>query len=418
VFSLNSFAWLVGLFFLGLIPRVVIVAASPTGIEFWEYETLARNIADGQGYVIARFGHVARAFGDGNLYSFVAATVYVALGHNALVLVVVQAVLASLAAPVIFAIGEQTLGRPAAALGAALAALHPGLLAYTLKLHPLGLDVVLMSLLVLRIVNERGRMRDGLLVGFTLGMNLMSRPTFFVAGVAGLGVRWLRTRHHLAPTLLAVLVALLIAAPWVARNWAVLGRPLLISTSLEDVWKGNNPIASGSSFLPSGEEIFAAAPAELMARFLQADELELNELFGREITAFVTEHPVDFVALVARKFVYFWWLSPQAGMLYPPSWLAAYEVYAAIILGLAIVGATGIVRNGSAEERNLLAVLAAISLALAGVHALAYVEGRHRWGVEPLLLLLTARGILSSAAVVLNSWPADHVWFFRRARQK
>src|SRR5919197_546524 len=94
--------WLLGLFVLALTPRLVILAARPDALEFWEYETLARNIAGGQGYVIPRFGHLAVAFGDGNLYSFAAATLYFLSGHHPLILGIVQAVIAALAAPVIF----------------------------------------------------------------------------------------------------------------------------------------------------------------------------------------------------------------------------------------------------------------------------------------------------------------------------
>ena len=38
-----------------------------------------------------------------------------------------------------------------------------------------------------------------------------------------------------------------------------------------------------------------------------------------------------------------WWASPQTGLLYPPEWLEAYLVYAAVVLGLAAVGAVSIV---------------------------------------------------------------------------
>jgi hypothetical protein len=105
---------------------------------------------------------------------------------------------------------------------------------------------------------------------------------------------------------------------------------------------------------------------------------------------------VQFAGLFARKFVYFWWLPAQAGQLYPTGWLTAYEAYAIAMYAFATLGVIGILRQGNAEERNLLATLAAIGMAVALIHALAYVEGRHRWGVEPILLLVTARGILSS----------------------
>ena len=103
--------------------------------------------------------------------------------------------------------------------------------------------------------------------------------------------------------------------------------------------------------------------------------------------------------MTARKFAYFWSASPQVGLLYPPLWLAAYQGYALVIFGFAIVGVVSVVVRGTASERNLVGLLATVSLTLAMVHALAYVEGRHRWGIEPLLLLLTARGVF----VVANS---------------
>jgi dolichyl-phosphate-mannose-protein mannosyltransferase len=410
--------WLLGLFLLGLFPRLVLLALRPDRLETFEYEPLAQNIIGGQGYVISRFGHTSVAFGDGNLYSFLAASVYLVAGHQPLVLAVVQAVIASLAAPVIFAIGARVFGWQVAALGAVLAALHPGLLAYTWKLHPLGLDVLLLALTVLWILRMNDGVRSGLMAGLTLGVTLMTRPTFFVASVAALGFRWLRTRRQVAPTLAAIAIALMVALPWVARNFALLGRPVFISSSFEDVWKGNNPMASGSSYLPSGKDVFSTASPELQARFTQASELDLNDVFTQEVVAFVSQRPSDFLVLTARKFAYFWWASPQMGLLYPPMWLTAYQSYAVVIFGFAIVGVVTILRVGSSEERNLLRILAAISLTLAVIHALAYVEGRHRWGVEPLLLLLTARGIFVVAGGLRNAALTGQLRVFRRASER
>ncbi len=412
-----SRAWLVGLFALGLIPRLAMLAARPDRLESWEYETLATNIVGGYGYQIARFGHVSFAFGDGNLYSFLAASVYLVAGHQPMLLATVQAVIASLAGPVILAVGARAFGWPVAGLGAALATLHPGLLMYTFKLHPLGLDVLLMALMVFWLARVGNGPRTSVLAGLALGVGLMSRPTMFVAGAGSLGVRCLRSPRTLAPALAAIGVGVLVASPWVFRNWGVLGRPVFISTSLEDVWKGNNPMSSGSSYLPSGRDIFTAAPAQLLGQLQQANELELNDVFGQEVIAFVTQRPGDFIALSARKFVYFWSLSPQAGLLYPGSWLTAYGFYAGVILAFAAIGALTILHHGSPQERQLLGTLATISLVLALVHALSYVEGRHRWTVEPLLLLLTARGLFATAGSVWSPTLATHApmrWWRKR----
>jgi hypothetical protein len=415
---LPSRNWLLGLFVLGLIPRLVILAARGGNLDFLEYETLAQNIVAGHGYVISRFGNTTVAFGDGNLYSFVSASVYFVLGHQPIVLAVIQAVIASLAAPVIFAVGARAFARPVAGLGAAMAALHPGVLAYTTKLHPLGLDVLLLAMMLWWVGRAGKGMRNGLLAGLALGLGLMSRPTFFLAGLVAMAVRWRAARSSLKPLLAAIAVALVIAAPWVMRNWVLLGRPVFVSTSLEDVWKGNNPLASGSSYLPSGQDIFSAASPELQARFRNASELGLNDVFAQQVQDFVVHQPGQFAGLVARKFVYFWWLSPQAGMLYPAAWLTAYETYATVILAFAAAGVVAILRGGSPGERNLLGMLAATSLTLAVIHALAYVEGRHRWGIEPLLLLLTARGIFSVASSLWSPGGTGQLRLFRRASER
>ena len=388
--------WLVGLFALALGPRLLILALHPGELQFWEYEDLARNISNGVGYVIPHFGLRTLAFGDGNLYSFLAASVYELGGHEPMRLAVVQAVFASLAAPLLFALGLRAFGdvRPAA-LGAALAALHPGLLAYTTKLHPLGMDVLLMTMIVFWITPMRQTGRHAILAGLVLGISAMSRPTFAAAGAVTLLVRSARARQRVLPALMTIAVAGLVVAPWVARNWVFVGRPVFSSTSLEDVWKGNNPLASGSSYVADGRDIFAAAPPEVRARFVQPNELALDDVFATEVADFVHDRPGDFLSLVARKFVFFWWMPPQVGALYPASWVGPYQLYAIAVYASALVGAAVVLRRGGAAERELLTTVMAIALSLALLHALAYVEGRHRWGIEPLLLLFSARGVVA-----------------------
>ena len=399
---------LVGLFLIGLVPRLALLAARADSLEFWEYETLARNIAAGNGYVISRFGHLTLAFGDGNLYSFLAGTLYAVVGNAPLALAMVQAVLAALTAPVIFALGERALGGPVAMLGAGLAATHPGLLAYTLKLHPLGLDVLLLSLVVYWTTRPRWTHRGTLQTGLTLGLNLMARPTFFLAGLAALSMRWLARRASSRQAIAVVLIAIAVGMPWIARNWTFVGRPMLMSTAFEDVWKGNNPMSSGSGMLAPGRSVLDAAPTQLSDRIWHSDELQLNDLFVGETISFVRDQPEQFAMLFARKFAYFWWLPERAGLLYPSSWLAVYQVYSILVDTFAVVGAIAILRAGSREARHLVATLAATALTLALVHALAYVEGRHRWGIEPLFMLLTAQGIVVSAGMLRGLGARNH----------
>ena len=394
--TLTNHRWLVGLFALALVPRLLILALNPSDLQFWEYEALATNVAAGAGYVIPRFGQLTLAFGDGNLYSFLAATVYTLAGHDPMRLAVVQAVIASLAPPLLFALGYRAFGdvRPAA-LGAGLAALHPGLLAYTTKLHPLGMDVLLMTMIVFWITPLRPTRRHGVLSGLVLGISAMSRPTFAVAGVLAMLVGTGRARRFATPVLVSLAVAGFVLAPWVARNWVVLGRPIFSSTSLEDIWKGNNPLASGSSYVADGRDIFDASPPQLRARFNQPNELALDDVFAHEIVEFVWERPATLFHSSARKFAYFWWMSPQAGTLYPGGWVRPYQLYALAVY------ATALVRRGhrAAAGRPARARAACDdrgNRAVARSGARPHIRGgAASMGVEPLLLLYSARGMLA-----------------------
>ena len=323
------------------------LALRPGALQAWEYETLAVNIASGNGYIINRFGHDVLTFGDGNLYSFLGGVLYAAVGHRPLVLAAVQAVLASLAVPVVYLLAERPFGRARAALGAALVAFHPGLMAYTLKLHPLGLDVLLLSLLVWWGLQRHWSRGNGVLAGLTLGLNLMTRPTFFVAGLAAWFTRWRRHPRELRVTLAAVAVALLVASPWLARNWVLLGQPLLASTGFEDIWKGNNSAATGSSYVAQGTTVFDVAPARFQQQLWAADEIHANALFAEETSEFIVRQPAQFASLVARKFVYFWWLPAEAGVLYPAAWLNAYQAYAVVMYAFAAVGVIGVLRRNA-----------------------------------------------------------------------
>jgi hypothetical protein len=410
-------AVIVGLFGLALLARLLMLAFRSSDLEFWEYETLATSIASGNGYVITRFGHDVLAFGDGNLYSFLAGAVYASIGHYPLALAVVQAVLASLAVPVLYVIAERPFGPARAATGAALAALHPGLLAYTVKLHPLGLDVLLLSLLVYWSLQRRSSGRSSLMAGLTLGLNLMSRPTYFVAGVGALSFGWVARRADRRYLMAALAIGLLVGAPWLLRNWVLLGQPMLMSTSFEDVWKGNNVAANGSSLVAPGASVLDVAPADFRTRIWGSDELQANDTFAQATVAFIQQQPDQFASLVAHKFVYFWWLPQAAGTLYPPMWLTAYQAYALVIFAFAGVGAVGIARSGTPDERDLLSMVVALGMMLALIHALAYVEGRHRWGIEPLVLLITARGMFSVVGWLRGSAP-PHWRVLRRVSER
>ena len=101
---------------------------------------------------------------------------------------------------------------------------------------------------------------------------------------------------------------------------------------------------------------------------------------------------MEFVRLTLSKFFYFWWFAPQTGVLYPPFWLRLYQAYYSAAMLLAFVGLRRVVRVG-APSIHLACVIGAFLLGLSALQSLYYVEGRHRWAVEPMVLAFSGGGV-------------------------
>ena len=121
-------------------------------------------------------------------------------------------------------------------------------------------------------------------------------------------------------------------------------------------------------------------------------ELEQNKYFRDMTVKFIKENPRKFIDLLFGKIFYFWWFSPQAGVLYPSLYLGIYKGYYSILLLFASAGLINLL----SKERALCLMMASFFFAVTLVHALSYIEIRHRWAIEPIFLIYTANGIILS----------------------
>ncbi len=182
-----------------------------------------------------------------------------------------------------------------------------------------------------------------------------------------------------------------VVLPWTARNYLVFHRFVFITTDTAELfWRGSNPVATGSAFLPDGRWIVMGAPDAFQKAIRERDELGRADLFRETARAFVREHPTAFVRLVVRKWVSFWWFPATAGMNYPARWMVIYKTLYAVVLTVSVLGliAAWILVDRHRRQGLLLvlAMLACVSVA----QSLYYVDVRHRWGVEPLLGIFLA----------------------------
>jgi 4-amino-4-deoxy-L-arabinose transferase-like glycosyltransferase len=365
----------------------------------WEPEIIANNLLAGRGFLLDdHLGTSYRAF-ILPAYPFLCAFVYSFTRHSQFALVVLQCLLSAASCLQVRAIGELVFPKSRVGAGAAwLTAFHPGLIFFAIQLHPLTLDLFsyLWALWACLALFQKPTAGRALHLGIAAGLALLSRGTilFFLLFAAALFLwkagreRWLGKAARLAA--LAMAIAALAVLPWLIRNAMLFKRfPLFITSASQSFWGGNNPLSIGTLHSRDGRPLITQLPVELETALAQADELRQSDLFRKEAWAFIRQNPWAAARLYLRKWVNFWWFSPTTGLYYPPIYAAAYGLFYAAAAALAIAGLWS-VRHQLSSPPLLLLLL--FPLFIAFFQCFYYVEGRHRWTVEPLLLLLAMRG--------------------------
>jgi 4-amino-4-deoxy-L-arabinose transferase-like glycosyltransferase len=289
----------------------------------------------------------------------------------------------------------------AGAAAGLLVALHPGLVIYSAtKAHPLTFDALFFAFALLQALRiaERPTLRRFVLFGLIVGLGTLSRGTIVIfLPIASLWLlaitpkrKWPNAIRNL---IVAGLCAAAIIAPWTIRN-SILHHQFvfLLTTDAEDFWRGNNPNATGGSHVDSSTLVIdKLSPQEQSEMRKQPNEIAQANWFARKSREFIREHPLSFLRLFVTKLYQFWWFAPQTGIEYPSGWRNLYLLYYVLALFLAIVGVWRTLRVGPPASHFALLIIAFLA-ALSILQSLYYVEGRHRWGIEAMLLALSGVG--------------------------
>lgn len=371
--------------------------------ERWEYSEIAAHLLAGQGAYHDYLGTRYYFYGP-VVYPYLLSMVLRVSGQEALMLVLQAAMLAATCV-LIYHLGTLVAGPTVAWLGAVLAAAHPGNLIYAGKLHAQALDVLFVTLsflILLKITLASSRPRPATMVGagVLLGLAALSRGTVLPCCAAWAG--WWLWRHRREPAgPLRVLVCLaaggfLMLAPIMVQGYLRYGRVIPLRTDTgANLWYGNHPGASGTSYTPGPRPVpvITTLPPALAAQLSGATEVEQHELLTRAATDFWRGKPAEALGLFAKKLAYFWWRSPQGGLLYPSHWTMAYQGYYAVVAGFALAGLFACLR-GSPAARAGASVFLLFAASFSVAQAVFYIEGRHRWQLEPVLLVFTAVGMM------------------------
>lgn len=391
---------------LGLLCRAWLIFGSKPGQmpEIFEYDELARNLLAGEGYQYTHLGTPYQSFYSGVFYIWLTAGLYAAFPHGYTAVLVAQSLCSLLVAGAIYSIGRISWGRQAGILAALLVLVHPAFIYYDAhKLHPLSFDALLIGAVVLTLLWLRKSFSAyvAFLAGVTQGAAILQRGSMILFLPFGLASLWWylpRTRRFLFQGTVYVFGVLLVITPWLARNYSIYGTVLLTTTSAESFWRGNEPHSYGSSFLPSGQTVLHAAPETFLEQLRSKDELGQSQLFWQSSLPNVWARPGAFLLGVGRKFLHFWTFAPQTGLLYPPWYFYMYTVYYLTAASLAVLGAVRLARAGASRRDALpvLCLILGVFLSVSLIHSTFYFEMRHRWGIEPLLLVLSSVGVLDA----------------------
>lgn len=154
-------------------------------------------------------------------------------------------------------------------------------------------------------------------------------------------------------------------------------------------------MASGTALTKNGKAIIDVQDKEFKDKVYSMNEIEQYDFFKSEAFKYIYANPIRFIKNTVKKFIYFWYFSPQTGIFYPPSWYLLYKIFYFITAALFIAGTIALISERNIVDISPVIFIIAFSLMVSSVHSLYYVEMRHRWMLEPLLLIISAYGITS-----------------------
>jgi 4-amino-4-deoxy-L-arabinose transferase-like glycosyltransferase len=280
--------------------------------------------------------------------------------------------------------------------------LHPGLLYYSsVNLHEINLYMPLFygSMFICILACKRSEWKYFIMLGLLGGLAVFTRATIFptlILWMAFYAVFPFETGFFKRVIKASTVVLLIVAVniPWMIRNYCQFNQFVFSQTNKwEAFWIGNNPNASGGQYRPDGVAVLSCKGTEMQNRINASvnNEIAIENIFKDYALKSVKENPERFVKGLFRKGIFFWWFYPQTGLFYPKSFLLAYKFLYSVLLALTAVGLFICHKKKLWGIEMVFPVF--FILGIWGVHTLNFMEMRHRWTVEPVLLVFASIAI-------------------------
>jgi 4-amino-4-deoxy-L-arabinose transferase-like glycosyltransferase len=376
-----------------------------------EYAAIGRSLAAGEGYVSTSY----RA--NPGVPAFLAAS-FRLFGPRPWPARVGQAVAGALTCVALVGIGTRAVSPAVGLVAGALLAVYPAHVYVAGVFYPTCLATAWAALAVWLALRAR-RTRDAAASGLAWGAAVLTLPSLLLLGPC-LAVGWLLDRRHAVARIAALLAGwAVVVLPWTARNAAVYGRVVLVSSGGGiTLWKGNNPLSDGGPddrFLGWDRPVWRArlaaldpatrAAVETDALRLRADAeartavvgdgfLARDDVLGPAARAYIRRAPLAALRRAGWKVVTLWSaFSRTYSDNAPPG---AARVAAVTFYPLLLLAAGGAV-VGLPRHRGLV-VPALLVVGFTATHALLTTCTRLRLPIDPYVILFAAVALVSIGA--------------------
>ena len=145
-----------------------------------------------------------------------------------------------------------------------------------------------------------------------------------------------------------------------------------------------------------GTYSFEDVNKQLFSGYSHLTDLEYATVINKAVMSNIKRDKLKYLSLSLKRFYYFWWFSPDTGREYPRLYLLLYKPYYIFTLLFALIGIVALtirsIKDAFLRDNQWLLILIFI-ISTTIPHYLYYGEGRHRFALEPLLLIFTSYGI-------------------------
>ncbi|MBN2619762.1 glycosyltransferase family 39 protein [candidate division WOR-3 bacterium] len=405
---------LVVIFLITICIRIPVVVLSGDKVLEHEFNVLVHNLRAGNGYSFFTIDHSrqisqnitidpVKALPTATIppvYPLFLTVMYAVIGdtvHTIQWIEIVQVVLSGLCCLFVYQIVRMKFSEPTALVSSVLFALYPILVYLPGQISSANPYIFLNCLLLYCLF--RGEQKRTVLPfvfsGIVFGLLVLARAEA-IAYIPFI-VLWMIivVKEHAGQRILAfTIMAMVVMAPWVYRNYRVFNAFVPLTTQGGyNLWQGQNPDATGTRSQYTDPPFHVSAEVEQEILALPATdqyELTLQDIYMREAKQFIKNNPGRVITLGLRKCMFYWGYYWGIDFTYPGGRSFLYWLPWFLILPFFIIGIVSSLRT--AKRYSLFYIYFIVSTLIVMTF---FVIPRYRLFILPLIFPFAVVGCIA-----------------------